>query len=43
MTYVTRDVEYVYRRAAKAVDGAGKTYGVATADETVHVLMVPNT
>jgi hypothetical protein len=43
MTYITGVVDYAYRRAAKAVGGVGKTYGVATADENVHVLMGPNT
>jgi hypothetical protein len=43
MTYITGMAEYAYRRAAKAVDGVGKTYGVAIADENVHVLMEPNT
>jgi len=42
MTYITGVVNYAYRRVAKAVGGVGKTYGVTTADENVHVLMDPN-
>jgi hypothetical protein len=43
MTYITVVVDYAYRRAAKAAGGDGKTYGAATADENVHILMDPNT
>jgi hypothetical protein len=39
MTYITGMVDYAYRWVAKAVGGVGKTCGVVTAEENVHVLM----
>jgi hypothetical protein len=36
-------VDYAYRRAVEAVGGVGKTCGVKTAEENVHVLTDANT